>query len=468
MRVQPLAWSLDPCEVIERWPLTMPLAALISRGGGAHARWSIFGLPRAWSEVARSEKDADDQQRAWRRLVSPGHRSTAPMHDEPSLLPPSAPASGEPTALPFERGWIGFLCYELAQLIEPTSLTRGRLLPGWPLAGGWTCDAALIHDAHSGQWWHSGPASRLPVLEARREHALIHSMRADQAEGTFAAQVSRVRDAILNGDLFQANIAQRWSGKLTGSPRALAVAALEASQARYGAIIERPDGAAVISMSPELFLEVDRCGGVVTRPIKGTLPRERDPSELRRSEKDAAELAMIVDLMRNDLSRVCRPGSVRVVSAREIETHPALHHAVAEVRGRLRHRVGVPELLWATFPPGSVTGAPKVAAMRLIDALEGAPRGPYCGAVGCVADHGTAVFNVAIRTIVLDAPESDGTCTFRYSAGCGIVSDSDPAREEAESELKRAVLDRTAQALSSAAGSTVTPHEAVAASAARQ
>ena len=154
--------------------------------------------------------------------------------------------------------------------------------------------------------------------------------------------------------------------------------------------------------------------------------------------------AMIVDLMRNDLARVCQPGSVRVTIPRAIETHPTVHHGVAEISGRLRTGARGFDLLAATFPPGSVTGAPKIAAMQLIDALEPFPRGAYCGAVGFVGDDGALELNVAIRTITV---LGDAARTLLYSAGCGIVSDSDPRDEEAESELKRRVLDRTAESL---------------------
>jgi len=207
-----------------------------------------------------------------------------------------------------------------------------------------------------------------------------------------------------------------------------------------------PGGAGIISMSPESFLSVDDAGEVRTRPIKGTLGVDRDPSELLASAKDTAELAMIVDLMRNDLSRVCRPGSVRVTVPRTIETHATVHHAAAEICGALRSGVDPTALLAATFPPGSVTGAPKIRAMQVIDELESAPRGPYCGAVGFVDDRGTLELNVAIRTITLAL---DGTLL--YSAGCGIVADSDPALEEEESRLKCRVLERTAAALASQA-----------------
>jgi para-aminobenzoate synthetase/4-amino-4-deoxychorismate lyase len=163
------------------------------------------------------------------------------------------------------------------------------------------------------------------------------------------------------------------------------------------------------------------------------------------SEKDAAELHMIVDLMRNDLGRACVPGSVRVDVPRALERHETVHHAVAEVRGTLRPGTGLVDLLRATFPPGSVTGAPKVRAMQVIDGLEPCARGPYCGAVGLVSP-GRIALNVAIRTISLEGPDGAGGM-LRYPAGCGIVAESDPRQEHEESLHKSAVLVRTALAV---------------------
>ena len=187
-------------------------------------------------------------------------------------------------------------------------------------------------------------------------------------------------------------------------------------------------------MSPELLLDVDGATRrVVTRPIKGTRPRRVDRRELIESEKDAAELHMIVDLMRNDLGRVCRYGSIRVPRARTIETHGRVHHGVGEVVGTLREGVGLGELLRATFPAGSVTGAPKIRAMQIIEELEPVTRGPYCGAMGFISGDGSVRLNVAIRTAVVTGAVID------YAVGGGIVADSDPAAEYQES-LDKVVL----------------------------
>lgn len=434
---------MEPCDAVARWPQSQPLAALISSGGGCHGRWSILGVPDAWSAIEPVNRRSPQGLEELRRM----------------LLGKEAAAEEGAHALPFERGWIGFLSYELGAFFEPSALPSRRTLKGVPLAGGWHCKAAAIHDAAAQAWWWTGDGDP-PRLEAQEplQGALVDPLRAEHPSWNFADAVAETRQRIIDGALFQANLSQRWQARYQGSVRALAAAALRSSAARYGAVIECPDGAAIISMSPELFLRVDGEGVVTTRPIKGTAPSARPPAELLASEKDGAELAMIVDLMRNDLARVCRPSSVRVLTPRRIETHRTVHHGVAEIEGRLRPGMDIVDLLVATFPPGSVTGAPKVAAMQLIDELEPSARGPYCGAVGFVAASGEAEFNVAIRTItLLPGERAPNMCcepatrrTLLYSAGCGVVADSDPALEQAESELKRRVLDQTLAALGGA------------------
>jgi anthranilate/para-aminobenzoate synthase component I len=262
--------------------------------------------------------------------------------------------------------------------------------------------------------------------------------------------VSETVELIRAGDIFQANVAQRFSARWSGSPRAVLRAALRAARPRYGAYLEAGPHA-LVGMSPELFVDVDRRAGTATsRPIKGTRAFHEDPAELLSSAKDAAELHMIVDLMRNDLGRVAAPAGVEVRVPREVESHETVHHCVAEVAARLRPGTRPIDVLRAAFPPGSVTGAPKVRAMQVIDALEPSPRGAYCGAVGVISP-GRMELNVAIRTISL-ARGAGGEGTLRYSAGCGIVADSDPRQEYEESLHKSAVLLRTVHALSAAAG----------------
>jgi para-aminobenzoate synthetase component I len=203
---------------------------------------------------------------------------------------------------------------------------------------------------------------------------------------------------------FQANLTQRFTAPFSGSTRELARRAFAHSQPRYGGYLELPSGRCIVSMSPELFLEVDgKSRAVVTRPIKGTRSATgpHAAEELRHSIKDRAELNMIVDLMRNDLGRVCDFGSIAVTEPRTIESHPTVHHGVSTIRGRLREDVSIADLLRATFPGGSITGAPKIRAMQIIDEIEPVRRGGYCGSIGWIAPDQSARLNIAIRTITL-------------------------------------------------------------------
>ncbi|MEM1213940.1 MAG: anthranilate synthase component I family protein, partial [Planctomycetota bacterium] len=208
----------------------------------------------------------------------------------------------------------------------------------------------------------------------------------------------------------------------------------------------------LISASPELFLELNADRRVTTRPIKGTRPAQTPTEQLRDSLKDQAELNMIVDLLRNDLGRVARFGSVRVAQPRTIESHPTVHHAVATVQAQLRPGLGLVDLIRATFPGGSITGAPKIRAMQIIDELEPVRRGPYCGAVGLI-DGPSAWLNITIRTALVEQDPA-GRGRLDFSVGGGIVADSDPAAEQQECLDKAAALldvlnrsDRSGQAV---------------------
>ena len=251
----------------------------------------------------------------------------------------------------------------------------------------------------------------------------------------YLAAIAKAIDYIRAGDIFQVNLAQRFTTELRESPSRVYQRLLDASPAWYGGLLEFNDHT-LICNSPELFLRVtlDPDSGsrkVMTRPIKGTRPRQPGMDiALRDSIKDQAELNMIVDLERNDLGRVCQFGSVRVMEPRSIEPHPTVFHGAATIEGLLRDDVTFVDLLRATFPGGSVTGAPKIRAMQIIDELEPVRRGPYCGAVGYLASDGRIEFNVAIRTMIV----KDGLV--HMPVGGGIVADSDPDAEYEETLVK--------------------------------
>ncbi|MFE9862403.1 chorismate-binding protein [Streptomyces sp. NPDC005506] len=268
----------------------------------------------------------------------------------------------------------------------------------------------------------------------------------------YTAGVRRIREYIAAGEVYQANLCRVMTAVLP-DPAAADVDALTAllalgNPAPYAGTIRLPaHGVEVATASPELFLKRDG-RTVESGPIKGTGRTEADLLE-----KDHAENVMIVDLVRNDLGRVCATGSVTVPDLCVVEKHPGLVHLVSTVRGRLADGVGWPELLAAAFPPGSVTGAPKSSALRIIGSLETAPRGPYCGGIGWVdADRSTAGLAVGIRTFWVDRTEA--APVLRFGTGAGITWGSDPEREWDETELKAARLLAVASGAHRATGRT--------------
>lgn len=259
----------------------------------------------------------------------------------------------------------------------------------------------------------------------------------------YEAAVRRAVEYVHAGDCFQVNLSQRLLAPLREHPLELYGRLRERNPAPFGGYFDLGEFQ-ILSASPERFLRAHPDGEVETRPIKGTRPRGRTSEEdaalvrdLTTSPKDRAENVMIVDLLRNDLGRVCEYGSVRVPRVCEVETFRFVHHLVSEVRGRLRPGVGPLELIAATFPGGSVTGAPKVRAMEIIAELEPTARGPYCGCLGWIGFDGAMDTNILIRTFTA------GRGWVQFPAGGGIVADSDPAREYEETLHKAAGLLRS-------------------------
>jgi para-aminobenzoate synthetase component 1 len=405
------------------------------------------------------------------------------QHLDEALGPVSPPSNDAPYA----PGWIGYIGYEIGRTIErlPGRAPRDTALPDLRLA---FYDAVLVHDAERRDWrlvewifdrppqgagqaaealrelpaekWHGRPAHVSSSMQTHEETTALRDMsrtiqpppieggtrpKSNFTPEEYRRAVARCVDYIAAGDIFQVNLSQRLT--VDDAPDALAIyrALARRNPAWYAAYLRFSSGGrdcAVMSSSPELFL---RCRGenVLTRPIKGTRPRRGEPrhdetaaADLLASEKDNAELAMIIDLLRNDLGRVCRYGSVRVVERRRLEAHPTVFHLVGSVEGRLADGVGPAALLRATFPGGSITGAPKIRAMEIIDEIEPVARGVYTGCIGLVGVDGTAEWNIAIRTIVHDAGRA------MIQAGGGIVADSTPDGEYHETlDKARALLE---------------------------
>jgi len=328
--------------------------------------------------------------------------------------------------------WIGYLSYDLGWLFEnlPATATDDLHLPLYEFALVDRESTALDQPLARGNSWHGTSASSVEsrLAPASQPHSTF-------SRANYIDAVIKSIEYIRSGDVFQVNLSQRFSMPLTDSPASIYQRLIESSPARYGGLLDFGDHA-LICNSPELFLRVDpdpTTGDrrVITRPIKGTRPRHPNmDAELRASIKDEAELNMIVDLERNDLGRVCRVGSVNVTEPRVIESHPTVFHGAATIEGVLRDDVSFVDLLRATFPGGSVTGAPKIRAMQIIDELEPVRRGPYCGAIGYLAPGGHLQFNVAIRTMIVKDEQ------VHIPVGGGIVADSDPAAEYEETLVK--------------------------------
>ena len=398
------------------------------------------------------------------RVATPDDDPFALLDELPALAPDEA-AAAPPEAV--GGGWFGWLGYQLGGRVEQLGPPPPRpvALPPFQLA---YYDHVLRHDA-AGRWWFEAlaTAAREPALAARLDElrALVASAAepergaAEAGDGprdrprfhvagdgaaAHLAAVADCRERIAAGELFQANVCLRFEADWP-PPGAEAGAALIELHARaldrlrpaYAGLFPTPAGG-IASLSPELFLR-RRGRTVETAPIKGTIARDGEAerpaaaaarARLLASPKDHAEHVMIVDLMRNDLGRVCAYGSVAAAPTPEAEAHPGLWHLVSRVRGTLREGVGDGELLRATFPPGSVTGAPKVHALHVIAALEATAREAYTGAVGYASPLAGLELNVAIRTF-----EAGGGRLW-LGAGGGIVADSDPAAELEECHVK--------------------------------
>jgi para-aminobenzoate synthetase component 1 len=406
---------------------------------GAQPVTTIRG--EALGDLARLEQGWAEARAAWSRPEgAPAARVGMPV-DVPVGIPAGIPVA------------VGWLSYEL-----------GRRLVGLPPRD---VDHPLFEFHFNDAVWvrdeagatkivarDSGAAERLAELLSRpraTEPPRLSALEAVHPEASFLGGVERILDYLQAGDAYQVNLSRRLRATCTaGDPTFLAAALRAGAPAPHAAFIagsgDVPTLAptvtptitpTILGNSPERFLSLSAEGVVETRPIKGTRPRGAGPeadrasaAELSAAEKDRAEHVMIVDLERNDLGRVCLPGSVEVASLARVVSLPTVHHLISTVRGQLRPGVGLAALLAATFPGGSVTGAPKRRAMQIIDELEPAPRGLYTGATGWLGAAGDLDLAIAIRTAVLRGAELE------LSVGGGIVIDSTPEGELRETEVK--------------------------------
>jgi para-aminobenzoate synthetase component I len=368
---------------------------------------------------------------------------------------------------PFQGGLAGHFGYSLGTEFEPTVLAKLDTF-GMPevLVGRYDWVVAFDHNVN--RCWiishrggshargveqcvtedYLGPTPRMNpfVLPLRvlNQHTLrgYPHVTSNFSRDAYIDAVRRAVEYVHAGDVFQVNISQRLLAPLTEHPLELYGRLRQTSPSPFGCYFDLGDFQ-ILSSSPERFLQLSADGEVSTRPIKGTRPRGKTPAEdaallrdLTTNPKDRAENVMIVDLLRNDLGRVCEFGSVRVPAVCEVESFRHVHHLVSEVRGKLRPGLTAFDLLRAAFPGGSVTGAPKVRAMEIIAELEPTARGPYCGSVGWIGFDGAMDTNILIRTFTA------GRGWVQFPVGGGIVADSDPATEYEETLHKAAGLLR--------------------------
>ncbi|BCX81866.1 para-aminobenzoate synthetase component I [Methylomarinovum caldicuralii] len=356
-----------------------------------------------------------------------------------------------PAGLPFCGGAIGYFGYDLAWRLERLPRSARALNPLPEMAVG-IYDLAVVVDHQQQQaflvcrdrsLWPALQAQvralwRRPVIPGG-DFQLTAPVVSHLDRKAYLAAFDRIQHYIREGDCYQVNFAQRFSAPASGDPWSVYRELRAANPAPFGAFLRLPQGA-VLSSSPERFLQV-RDGRVETKPIKGTRPRCLNPEEdlyqaqaLRESPKDRAENLMIVDLLRNDLGKNCQPGSVKVPKLFEVESFATVHHLVSTVIGQLRQDRHALDLLRGCFPGGSITGAPKLRAMEIIEELEGIRRGVYCGAIGYVGYDGAMDTNIVIRTLVHTQGE------IHFWAGGGIVADSKGSQEYQESFDKAAAL----------------------------
>jgi para-aminobenzoate synthetase component 1 len=397
--------------------------------------------------------------------VDAGSRSSAlsTLSEVVATMAPARAVTARARPVPFAGGAVVALAYEVKNEIErlPQSQIEDPAAPSLVAA---IYDAVVSYDHRRRRWvaasWYldapalaryaeevmdaaaDAPAHRDRIMDAPPGRGAI-TMNVDRE--AYEAHVDRVLAYIAAGDIYQANLSMRLDAPLAASALTTYGLLRAAQPVPFGGYFDLGD-VQVLSNSPELFLR-RRGDRIETCPIKGTRRRGRNAAEdaylaaeLRRDPKERAEHVMIVDLERSDLGRVCRTGSIHVERLGELATFHTLHHLGTTVRGTLRPEVGVGELLRATFPGGSITGAPKIRAMEIIDEVERTPRGFYTGALGWIDASGDLDLNVAIRTAVAARER------LTYSVGSGIVADSDPAREYAECQLKAEALLRALEA----------------------
>ena len=344
---------------------------------------------------------------------------------------------GSERDLPFVGGALGYFSYDLGRRVEsmPELATKDLQTPDmavglyeWALVIDHKLKKACMVGQNIEQAWQwlnsQSPADG-------EDFKLIGDWRSNMTQESYASRFDRVQEYLLSGDCYQINLAQRFNASYRGNEWQAYTKLEAANQAPFSAFIRMPNSA-IISVSPERFLEL-KDNVIETKPIKGTRPRSQNTDldqanahNLQTADKDQAENLMIVDLLRNDIGRVASPGSVHVPKLFDIESFPAVHHLVSTIRADLDTQYSAADLLRACFPGGSITGAPKVRAMQIIEELEPHRRSAYCGSIGYISRHGRMDTSITIRTLV-----AEDNKLYAWAGG-GVVADSDCAAEYQE------------------------------------
>lgn len=442
--ILPLDTPVDLLALQQSDPARFPLLMESTASGTVQGRWDLLLV--AGDEYLRL--DADGRVRDQRGEVhAAGFLDALDAAWQAERLAPAADRS-----LPFRGGWALLLDYEVASQIETVLPTLVRT-DGQPSALALRCRAALLHDHQQQQGYllvEAGQPALLAELQATLAGALPEAGQGwappvsveEDAPRRFTDGVRRVIDYLRAGDVFQVNLSRRWCARFAAdvSPQALYAQLRRANPAPFAGLFTG-HGRHVVSSSPERLVSVHG-GHAQTRPIAGTRPRFPGDDDAARIQelvghpKERAEHVMLIDLERNDLGRICTPGSVVVDELMTVESYAHVHHIVSNVSGRLREEVTPGQVIAATFPGGTITGCPKVRCMQIIGELEQVPRGAYTGAFGWLNRDGDLDLNILIRT----AEVSGNEVSFR--TGAGIVVDSDPDKELDETRAKARGLMR--------------------------
>lgn len=433
--------SFDLLALQRHAPARYPLLLESSAHGTAQGRWDLLLV----ADGARLQLDADGRVHDGAQALGTDFFAALDAQWQAARVPRDEPR------WPFRGGWALFLGYEAATQVEPVlhlPPAPGRL----PVALALRCPAAVLRDHTSGECVlvsEVGHAALLQAVladvEALASAPALPSWQPpvsveEDEPARFTDGVARVLDYLAAGDVFQANLSRAWRARFDGHVEAaeLFQRLRENNPAPFAGVFAGDDWA-VVSASPERLVSV-RGDVVETRPIAGTRPRFAGDDDAARIQelvghpKERAEHVMLIDLERNDLGRVCTPGSVEVDELMTVESYAHVHHIVSNVRGRLRVDATPGQVIRAVFPGGTITGCPKVRCMQIIAELEGVGRGAYTGAMGWLNRDGDMDLNILIRSAELERDGSDSVLRFR--TGAGIVADSDPQRELDETRAK--------------------------------